>query len=114
MKALFFALGLSLVTPTWAFAQLSTPSRATATISSVSASATVVTLLAANARRRGFALYNDSTSAVYVKFGSAASSTSFTIKMVPSSYFEGELPVYSGIITAIWVSATGAMRTSEL
>src|SRR6476469_10010433 len=53
-------------------------SAATATTANVAASITVVTLLAANTSRKGAYIFNDSTSVVYVKLGSAASATSFT------------------------------------
>jgi hypothetical protein len=86
----------------------------TAALSNVSASATVVTVLAANPARVGFALYNDSGSYVYVKFGSSASSSSFTLKMAPNSVWHVPQASYSGVITGIWESATGTMRVTEL
>jgi len=88
---------------------------ATAALSNVNASATSVTVLAANSARLGFALYNDSSSAVDVKCGSAASATSFVKRLLANEYFATkDLGVnYTGIITAIWDSATGAMRVTE-
>jgi hypothetical protein len=89
----------------------------TATLSNVASSATNVTVLAANASRKAAALYNDSTSAVNVKFGATASSTSYTVRMLAGAYYE--LPVsngvvYQGIIDGIWDSANGSMRVTEL
>ena len=85
----------------------------TATLSNVSGSATSVTLLSANAARRGAAIYNDSSAVLYVKFGTTASSSSFTVKMQPDEYYE--VPgVYAGRIDGIWASATGAARVTEL
>jgi hypothetical protein len=84
----------------------------TGTLSNVSGSTSSVTLLASNTSRLGAAFYNDSTSICYVKHGSTASSTSFTVKMYPEDYYE--IPYgYTGIVTGIWVSATGSMRVTE-
>lgn len=85
----------------------------TATLSNVAGSASSVTVLAANTARRGASIYNDSTSVLYLKFGSTASSTSFTVKMQADEYFEVPFG-YSGILTGIWVSATGAARVTEI
>lgn len=86
----------------------------TGTTSTVAASVSNGTLLSANTARKSFILYNDSSSAVYVKFGTTASSTDFTLKMIANSTFIGDLPVYLGRIDAIWVRATGNMRITEL
>lgn len=91
---------------------------ATATLSNVASSATSVTVLASNAARLGATVANDSTAILYVKFGSTASTTSFTVYMpgtgggTPAYY---EVPAnYTGIITGIWASATGSARVMEL
>lgn len=86
---------------------------ATATLSNVAASASSVTVLALNANRKGATVYNDSTVVCYLKLGSAASSTSFTVKMQPEAYYE--IPFsYTGILTGIWASATGSARVTEV
>lgn len=85
---------------------------ATATLSNVSGSASSVTLIAADTSRRKVVLYNDSTEDCYVKYGSTASTTSFTWLMAAGSHIEEEH--YNGIITGIWNSATGSMRVSEI
>lgn len=82
-------------------------------VTSVSASITSVTLLIANTDRKGATFYNDSTSALYLKLGDTASSTSFTLKMAPHSYFEMPLPCYTGVIDGIWVSVDGAVSVTE-
>lgn len=87
----------------------------TATLANVSGSASSVTLQASNSARKGFTCHNDSTSILYLKFGSTASATSYTVKLIADAYYE--LPttsVYTGIITGIWVSATGSARVTEL
>lgn len=93
------------------------PAAGTATLSNVADSAVSVTVLAANVNRLAFALYNDSTAAVDVKFGITASATSFTKRLLPSEYLATkDVGVnYTGRIDAIWDSAAGgAMRVTEL
>jgi hypothetical protein len=85
----------------------------TATLSNVSGSASSVTLLASNANRKGATIVNDSSAILYVKFGSTASTTSYTVRMVSNAYYEVPFN-YSGIITGIWASATGAARVTEI
>jgi hypothetical protein len=91
---------------------------ATATLSNVADAATSTTLLAANTSRLGAIIYNDSTSKVWVKFGSAASSTSFTFEIPNDDWIAipGEMGVvYTGIITGIWeTDAGGSARVTEL
>lgn len=88
-------------------------SASTSTLSNVAGSATSVTLLASNTARLGGSIYNDSTAILYVKFGTPASTTSFNVEMYSNDYFE--IPFnYSGIITGIWISATGAARVMEV
>lgn len=87
---------------------------ATATLANVSGATSSTTLIASNTDRRGFVIYNDSAAILYVKFGSAASSTSFTYYVAPYATLESPDWCYTGIITGIWASATGAARTTEL
>ena len=88
---------------------------ATATLSNVSASATSVTALSSNASRESAIFYNDSTSACYLKFGTTASTTSFTYKLrAAETLIVDGTPVYTGRVDAIWDSATGSMRVTEL
>lgn len=90
-------------------------SSSSATLSNVADAATNQTLLASNANRKGFAIYNDSTQAVYVKYGATASTTSFTFKLDPYSYYEyAGHSVYTGQIDGIWAAnATGSARITE-
>lgn len=88
---------------------------ATSTLTNVAASASSVTVLALNTSRKSAILYNDSTVTCYVKFGSTASATSFTYLLTAgSTLIIDDSPVYTGIITGIWASATGNMRVTEL
>lgn len=97
-------------------------SGATATHANVTENAAVQTLIAANAARLGWSVYNDSDAAVNIKLGAGASASSFAIRLLPRGFcsdkdFGGRL--YTGIITGIWDSAPGtaghvSARTMEL
>jgi hypothetical protein len=86
---------------------------ATATLSNVASSASSVTLLSANTSRKGATIHNDSTQIVYVKFGTTASATSYTVKMVADAYYEVPFG-YTGRIDGIWASANGNARITEM
>lgn len=90
-----------------------TPQPSASTVTNVAASVTVVDLLSLNLNRLGAQILNDSTSVLYVKLGSAASATSYTLAMAPGSYYELPSPAYTGLITGIWVSANGNARVTE-
>jgi hypothetical protein len=84
-------------------------------VTSVSASASAVTILAASSSTKGIAVYNDSTVNMYLKMGASASTTSFTVKIPAGGYYESPAaPIYTGIYTALWDSATGAARVTQL
>lgn len=92
------------------------PTGVTATLSNVTADVASVMLLDARASRIGFVFYNDSTSLVYVKFGTTASTTSFTKLLLPrESWATANVGAnWVGRIDAIWVSADGTMRVTEI
>lgn len=85
----------------------------TATLSNVAGSASSVTLLSANTGRLGATIVNDSTANLYVKFGTTASTTSYTVLLGASAYYEVPFQ-YTGRIDGIWDSATGNARITEL
>lgn len=85
-----------------------------AAVSSVDSSTTVVTLKAANTSRRGLWLYNNSTASAYVKAGSAATSSDFSFIVGAGEYYEFPVPMYTGIVTALWASQNGSMKVTEL
>lgn len=88
------------------------PSRfATSTGSNVSASATSVTLKAANSSRKELKIQNDSTAVLYLKEGATASSTDYTYKLYQDDVYLTNN--YTGIVDGIWASATGAARVTE-
>lgn len=86
----------------------------TGTQTSVAASATAVTLLAANTSRLSASIFNDSTVTLYVLFNSGASITNYKVQLVGGAYYEFPFPIHTGIVTGIWDSATGSARVSEM
>lgn len=103
----------------------------TATLANVAASATSVALFSdagsaggSMAPRQAGApdvlppssrqVVNDSTAILYLKFGTTASTTSYTVQIPAGGYFEFPLPTYPGVVHGIWSSATGSARTTEV
>lgn len=83
------------------------------TTSSVAGSIFNVTLLPSNTARLGATIYNDSFALLYVKLGPTATTSDFTIKLFPLSYYE--VPYgYTGIIDGIWSNSIGFARIGEL
>lgn len=92
------------------------PAAGTSALTNAAATGASQQLLAANALRLSFQMYNESTSAVYVKLGTTASATSYTKRLLPNEFWSSkDLGVnYTGRIDAIYDSATGTMRITEL
>lgn len=85
----------------------------TSNVTSVAAATTDTTLLASNANRRGAMFFNDSTANLYIKFGTSASTTSFTVKVGAAGYYE--MPTnYTGAVNGIWDAVNGSVRLTEL
>ena len=79
-----------------------------ASTTTVAATTTSILILSSSSARKGATIWNDSTNAnLYLELGSAASFTSFTVKLSPGGYYE--LPFnYTGSIFGIWTSAVGS------
>lgn len=88
---------------------------ATSVVSSVADSASSVTLLASNAARLKFSVFNNSTEILYLKCGTTASLTDFTVAIPPlSQYGFYEDTTYSGRVDGIWANnSTGAALVTE-
>jgi len=86
-----------------------------ATLANQTDQATAATLIASNSARKGFAVYNDSTQPMYLKFGATASATDFTTKLDPGGYYEMfGVGVYTGAVSGIWAAdASGSSRATE-
>lgn len=90
----------------------------TSSTTSVASSASNVTILAANNARKGATITNDSSVVLYIKLGTTASTSSYTVVLAgavaaPFAYYEVPFG-YVGIIDGIWASATGNARITEL
>jgi hypothetical protein len=85
-----------------------------ATVTQVASSATSVTLLEGHAGRTGFTVFNDSTAALYVKFGEGAASDSFTVKVGAGGYYEHAFPSYKGIVSGAWAEVNGFGLITEI
>lgn len=84
-----------------------------AVVTSVPAGIASTTLLPANDARRGGTIYNDSSAALFIKMGAAASASSFTFKAGTQTYYE--IPFnYTGLVTGVWETATGFARVTEV
>jgi hypothetical protein len=84
-----------------------------AILENVASSITSVMLFDYNPDAHGRAVYNDSTSIAFLKFGEGASSTSHTMQLAPGMYYEFPQPFFCGRVDAIWVTANGAARVTE-
>lgn len=81
-------------------------------VTSVNDTASSTILLAANALRKEAIISNDSPSTLYVKEGTTASATDYTVKLGTDDVFVTQ---YTGRIDGIWSSdSTGAARITEL
>lgn len=91
------------------------PGTNSAGITSVAASASSVSLLAANTGRKMMMVFNDSASAIlYLKFGTTASPTSYTVQIPAGGYYEmPTAAIYRGAIDGIWSAAVGDARITE-
>lgn len=84
-----------------------------ASVTSVNDTASSTTLLSSNSSRRGFRLQNDSTQTAYVKYGTTATTSDYTVQLLPGAYLEEEN--YTGRVDCIWAAdASGAMKITEL
>jgi len=86
---------------------------ATSATSTVATSTTSAQLLASNANRLGATIHNDGNQNLFVKLGTTASTTDFTIRMASQAYYEVPFG-YTGRIDAVQSTGTGNARITEL
>lgn len=85
---------------------------ATANQTSVPSATSDTLLLAANPGRQGTYIFNDSTATLYLKCGSGASTSSYTIQLLTMTGWQ--IPFgFTGQINGIWASANGNARVTE-
>jgi hypothetical protein len=93
------------------------PDADTPTVTSVAAAVADTLLLAANKSRKAATVYNDSLATLYLKMGSGASLTSFTVRVPSNGYYEVQSHgayVYNGALYGYWTVATGNARVTEV
>ena len=84
------------------------------TVAAVAVTTASTTLDAANASRRGIIIYNSDNKPLYVKLGTAATTTDYSFQIASGGYWEAPRPIYTGAITACWASGTGTVRVTEI
>ena len=81
--------------------------------SNVTAATSTTELLGATPNRTGATFFNDSNSILYLKLGTGAALTSYTVRLMARDYYE--LPYnYTGSVHGIWATANGFCRVTEL
>ncbi len=84
-----------------------------ATLTNVPTATTSAAFLAANSSRKGVFTYNNCTANLYLKYGTAASTLSFNVKIAGSELWEMPLPTYTGVMEGVWES-TGSTRGAQV
>jgi hypothetical protein len=90
--------------------------QAAPTLSNVAYSSSSTTVVASNTNRNGCIIYNDTDRDLYIKFGTTASTSSFTYKIPSYSHWEMVgTAVYTGQIDGIWASGgSGNARVTDM
>ena len=81
-------------------------------LSQIAASVSSQQFLDINPRRDGGMIYNNSTDDLFIALSDSVSTSVFTVKMVPSSYFE--LPErWQGEVWGVWSGTNGDAQVTE-
>jgi hypothetical protein len=86
---------------------------AAVTASVASANADTSLFAAATGRTNGRTVWNDSTAVLYLKYGTGASASSYTVQLAAGAYYEFPQPVYGGAVNGYWASANGNARLTS-
>ena len=85
----------------------------TSSVYAVLSSVTTVSILNANTSRRGATIYNKAGTDVFIKLGTVATTSVYTLKMSVDDYYE--LPyAYTGVVAGITASNAGIINVTEL
>lgn len=96
-----------------------------ASVRRVPSSATSIKLFDEYTADHGRCNFNESTAVLYVKFGTTASATDYTLQIPAGGYYEfpvgsngiyseqGLSGIYSGRVDGIWASANGAAQVTS-
>lgn len=86
-----------------------------AAVTTVAQTTSSVTLLAANASRKGAHIQNDATRILFVKYGPGATSTDASVALLPQQLLTLPFPAYTGLLTGTWAGpGTGRARITEM
>lgn len=86
----------------------------TATVTSVAKSTSSVLILASNTSRLGATIFNNSNRGMWLKFGTSATSSDFTVKIDGDFYYEVPFG-YTGVLHAAWdVGGSGSALITEV
>jgi len=78
---------------------------ASSALTAVPVSVTSVVLLAANAARRQFTIFNSSSKLLSIAFAATASATAFTTQLPSGGLYESPADGYTGVVSGIWAGA---------
>lgn len=88
---------------------------ATATLTSVALAITTSSVLASNAARKGFIIFNDAVLTIaYIAFAATATTSAYTVKIAAGGSYESPTLVYTGAMSVIASAASGNLRVTEL
>lgn len=95
-------------------AAVSTPlSTTTSSVYAVLSSITAISVMALNTARDGGQIYNNSGTTMFIKLGTVATTSVFTVAMQPGDYYE--LPTgWTGVVSGISASNAGVITVTEL
>lgn len=81
---------------------------------SVASSASSVSLIAANAARKGLIIQNTSTAILYILLGggTATATTAHSVQIASNGYYD--IGGFTGAVSGIWASANGQANITEL
>lgn len=106
------AASLSIVQATGTTFAVSQSTSSTGTLTSVANSVTTGVILASNAARKGFIVYNDSLVILYLAFFATATTSAFSAKLQPATAYTSDT-LYTGVISGISSAASGNARVTE-
>lgn len=90
------------------------PTSNTSAITQVPAALTDTALLAANASRKCYKIFNKSTGNLYLAENSAVSAISFTLEIAAGAYYESTTsPIWTGAVHGLWDLANGDAYITE-
>ena len=73
-----------------------------------------ILLMGADTTMRERLLFNHATATLYLKYGSVATESDYTIAIPPKSYFEFPTPIYTGRVDGRWVTASGWAQVTQI